>query len=273
MSDNRRACPPPFVRSPQTGRCVAGPRAVAPFGGPANSPWSLGPRAVGPQSKPASCVDANSDCFSSCAGTINGASPGFPGPVCGWTFIQPFGPSGGEFAFTPGVMSMDTAGATNFPIATKPLSSPLASVFGLSGQFSFSEFPTPPNGTTTYQVVLNNSILSQTLSISLFGDGSLVVEAGDTANIPTYTGAWTPNNSAHVVHFVIDITGIPTLYIDGISIALAFFGNIPSFGASYPANSISYGGGAGVAAVARSPLQRLFVSMGAFAPNTVFCCP
>lgn len=269
-------CTPPNRPQPNTRVC----RPTAPFGGPASGLWpsgggpapSAGPGVlVGPT--PPTCVTPAifADCFRLCTGVING---GAPGPVCGWTYIEPFGALGGEFTFTPGVMSMDTAGAAEFPIAAKPLPALLATVFGISGQFGFTEYPTAPNASTTYQIFMNNTGLTETLSVSLFGDGSVVIQAGPPASIPTYTGTWTPTaGAAHVVHFVIDGVGVPTLFIDGVAVPLVFLGNVPSFGASYPANSISYGGGAAVAAAASSPLRNLFITAGATGPETEFCCP
>jgi hypothetical protein len=170
-------------------------------------------------------------------------------------------------------MSMDTFDVDDFPIATKALAAPLATVFGLSGQFSFTEYPTPPNPTTTYQIFMNNVGTTETLSVSLFGDGNAVVQAGATALIPTYVGTWTPNFGSHVVDFSIDGAGIPTLSIDGVPIPLVFFGNVLSAGSSYPNNSINYGGGAGDVTPASSPLRNLFITAGTAGPGTVFCCP
>lgn len=224
------------------------------------------------RAKSSCCVVASifADCFGECTGVIDGSSPG---PVCGWTFIEPFGALGGLFTFTPGVMSMDTAGATQFAIATKSLPASLASVLGVSGQFDFTEYPTTPNAETTYQIFMNNSDISEVLSVSLFGDGSVVVQAGDVNSVPTYVGAWTPNAGAHVVHFSIDGSGVPTLWLDGVEITLDFYGNVESWASSYPANSINYGGGAAVATSEVSPLRSLFITEGATGPETVFCCP
>lgn len=168
---------------------------------------------------------------------------------------------------------MDTFDADDFPIAVKPLPAPLATVFGVSGQFDFTEYPTAPNAATTYQLLINNTGLTETLLVSLFGDGTIVVQAGPPASIPTYTGVWTPTpGAAHVVHFAIDGAGVPTIYIDDVLMPLALFGNVPSFGASYPANNISWGGGSGVAAAASSPLRNIFVTAGITVPETEFCC-
>jgi len=202
---------------------------------------------------------------------ISGAAPG---PVCGWTFIEPFGPLGGQFTFTPGIMSMDTFDADDFPIAFKPLSAPLATVFGLSGQFDFTEYTTPPNPTTTYQVIINNFDLSESLAVSFFGDGNIAFQAGDSTLIPFYTGTWTPTPGAsHVVHFSVDGAGVPTLFLDGVAIPLIFVADVATFFALYPTNMVSYGGGAGDVTPDSSPLRSLFLTAGVVGPETVFCCP
>lgn len=275
MVDRRnRPCPPGQVRPFPAARCQPRPFITTPTGGPASGLWSQGSSLPAPApASPPSCVKATifGDCFSLCTGVISG---GAPGPVCGWTFIEPFGPLGGQFTFTPGVMSMDTAGATDFPIATKPLMTPLLSVFGISGRFSFTEYATPPNPNTTYSLVLNNFDLSKSVLVSIFGDGTLSVQAGSPASIPTYLGTWTPvPGAAHVVSFAVDGAGIPTLFIDGVPVPLVFSANVPSFSTSFPVNSINYGGGAGVAAAASSPLRSLFLTAGASGPATAFCCP
>ncbi len=271
---NRRPfCTPPGVpRLPNVPVCR--PMFVTPFGGPASG---ISPSGGGPAPSPApppvpSCVSASifADCFRSCTGVVNAASPG---PVCGWTYIEPFGPLGGQVTFTPGMMSVQSFDADDFPIVTKPLPAPLATVFGLSGQFAFTEYPTPPGPTTTYQIFMNNLGITQTLSVSLFGDGSVVVQAGDSTLIPTYTGTWTPNHGSHVVHFSIDGAGIPTFFLDGVNIPLVFFGNVLSAGSSYPDNSINYGAGAGDVTPASSPVRNLFITAGVVGPRTVFCCP
>lgn len=278
----RRVCPPPLIRSPKTGKCVPPPRFLggSPFGGPATSPFGFGNAGV--QSQPSAaptptptptCTDASifSDCFALCAGMID---EGSPGPVCGWTFIEPFGPTGGQFAFTPGIMSMDTFDADDFPIAAKPLSAPLASVFGISGQFSFTEYPTPPNALTTYQLLLNNTGLTESFNIVLFGDGNLVFQLGDPTNSPTYTGTWAPVAGAdHTVYFAIDGVGVPTLIIDGVAIPLIFLANVPSFATLFPAGVVTYGGGAADITPASSPVRNIFITAGVTAPETVFCCP
>lgn len=167
---------------------------------------------------------------------------------------------------------MDTFDADDYRNAAKPLPASLTSVFGISGQFEFTEYQTPPNATTTYQINLNNFDTSENAIFSLFGDGSVVVQVGDTVSIPTYFGTWTPNGGTHVVHFSIDGAGVPTLFVDGITIPLVFVANTPSAATLYPNNSITYAGGAGDVTPASSPLFNLFITAGATAPDTEFCC-
>lgn len=280
-----RRCPPPYVRSHKTGRCVLpnrvvgrGPGGGSPFGGPATSPFGFGnpgpSPAIGPTPAPVpTCVTASifADCFELCSGVINAVTPG---PVCGWTYIEPFGPVGGQFTFTPGIMMMDTFDADDFPLAAKPFPDPLVSIFGISGQFDFTEYQTPPNATTTYQILINNSGLTESVFVALFGDGTVIFQAGDPTSIPLYFGTWIPTaGAAHVVHFSVDGAGIPTIYVDGVLVPLVFSANVPSFAALYPADSITYGGGSGDAAPDTSPLRRLFLTAGVVSPETVFCCP
>lgn len=226
---------------------------------------------VGGRAPSCTVADIFTECFEGATpGTIDG---GAPGPLNGWTFIEPFGALGGEFNFTPGVMSMDTAGAAEFPIAVKPLPAPLASVFNITGQFDFTEYATTPNATTTYQLIMNNNGITESISVSFFGDGSVAVQAGDSTTVPTYAGAWIPSpGSAHVVHFSISALGVPLLWLDDVPVPLLFIGNVGTFFASYPSNNISWGGGAGDAAAAVSPIRNLFIASGVLPPSTVFCC-
>lgn len=203
-------------------------------------------------------------------GTIDGASPG---PMCGWTFSEAFGVFGGSISFTPGVMTLNTTNANDFPGATKPLPAPLVTVNGLSGQFEFTEYATPPNVNTTYELFVTNQDLSEGLTIALFGDGSVAVQVGLPAAAATYTGAWTPNNGSHDVHFSTDALGVPTLYIDQVAIPLTFIGNSFSFPSFLPTNVVSFFGGSADPTPASSPVRNIFLTAGALGPATEFCCP
>lgn len=170
-------------------------------------------------------------------------------------------------------MAVESFDADDFPIVTKPIPVPPASISGISGQFAFTEHPTPPTANTTYQLLVSNSDMSEVLAIALFGDGGIIVQAGDPNNIPTYLGTWTPNLGTHTVHFQVDGAGIPTLFIDGVATPLAFLADLGSFWVLYPAASISYGGGGADPGPSTAIVRDIFVTSGITPPQTVFCCP
>lgn len=278
----RRPSPPPLIRKTPQGPCgPCAPNLPTPFGGPASGLWPSGrgmPRTpsgmqVTPSPTP-QCSDTIAtifaDCFADCNGTITGVSPG---PVCGWTFTEFFGVFGGTIIFTPGQMSFFTANPIEFPGATKPIPAPLVTVNGVSGQFDFTEYPTPPNLGTDYTFFVTNQDLSEVISIGLFGDGTLIIAAGDPAAIPTYTGTWTPTLSAHRIYFSIDLLGVPSLFIDGVAVALTFAGLSTSPASGLPANVVSLLIGGGDVTPGASPVRSVFLTAGNVGPNTVFCCP
>lgn len=284
----RRPCPPGQIRPAPAAPCrpaFHNPFPMTPAGGPGGGLWPQGGSGSGsgsgsaPGSSPAptpppgpTCTPASifADCLSACAGVISGASPG---PLCGWTFNEAFGPLGGTVTFSPGSMSFDTAGAADFPGDTKPIPAPLASVKGVSGKFEFTEYQTVPNAFTTYDLILNNQAMDDTIVLGLLGDGSLLFQTGDPASSSTYTGTWVPNNGPHVVAFQTDALGVPSLWIDGVIIPLTFIGMGASFASLLPANSISFFLGSSDAAPGTAPVRNVFVAQGAFGPATDFCCP
>lgn len=265
MKDKSKRCPPPLVQQTPQGPCVPG-RPVTPFGGPASGLWPSG-SSTPPEPGP-TCVIASlfSDCFRDCTGTI---SQGSPGPICGWTFNAVFGPLGGTISFTPGSMAFNTANATEFPGATKPLPQVLGSVNGISGQFQF----TAPNAQNSYNFVITNGDLSEIVLVALFGDGNVGVQVGPPANVPFYTGMWIPTSGPHEVHFSIDQSGVPTLFIDGVQTTLNFVGTVFSFASSLPPNVAAFFVGLGSAAPASAPVENAFVTRGVLPPETEFCCP
>jgi len=274
-----RSCPPGQVQRTPTAPCTRPVQFMTPTAGPASGLWPQGSSvrpsapAPGPSTPPSpSCVGASifSDCFASCVGMISGGSPG---PVCGWTFIEPFGPLGGSVTLSPGNMTFNVAAATDDPVDTKSLPVPLGSVNGITGQFGFTEFATPPGPNTSYVFVLNNQALNDSLVIALFGDTSVVVQVGDPANGSNYISAWTPNNGSHVVSFQVDSSGVPLLWIDGLSIPLMFIGMGTNIGSLLPANSVSFAVSSGDPTPATAPVKNLFITTGALPPQTRFCCP
>lgn len=263
-SQDPKRCHPPLVRETPKGPCVARP-FITPFGGPASGLW---PSGGSPPIPEPSCTIASifADCFRDCTGTISEASPG---PICGWTFEAVFGPLGGTITFTPGSMAFNTANATEFPGATKPIPQALGTVNGLTGQFQF----TAPNAQNNYNFVITNSDLSEIVLVGLFADGNVGVQVGPPADVPFYTGMWVPTTGPHKVHFSINQNGVPSLFIDGVETPLAFVGTVFSFASSLPPNVAAFFVGLGSAAPASTPVMNAFVTRGVLGPETEFCCP
>jgi len=265
----RPKCPPPFIRPIPQGPCIL-PGFVTPFGGPASGISPLGgPVGVLPSS---GCTPSNffADCFQECVGQITAASPG---PICGWTFSEVFGTSTTPIIFTPGSMTITTDTATDYIGAVKSLPRPLPQNLSISAQFEFTEYQTPPNPTTTYQLFLTSPDSSRGIFLSLFGDGNGVIQVGDVLLIPAWIFTWTPNLGHHIVHLSIDSRGVPRIWIDHQEIPVTFFGDIFSIFDQLPGNTISFFGGAGENAPAASPISRVFLMEGNASQETNFCCP
>lgn len=254
---------------------------VTPFGGPASGLW---PSGSGVAAAPAEEVGVTpgppgptcftptnfADCLASCVGTITVPSPG---PVCGWVLATLPGIVGGSIVFTPGSMSFNTTTAAQYPSDMKTLDAPLASLFGVSGQFSFTEFTTVPNPDTAYNLFVTNSADTQVLQVFLLGDGNVGFAVGPPAGADLYLGTWTPNNGTHEVHFSTDALGVPTLYIDDVLIPLAFLANVPNFGGSLPADTVAFQIGSGSPIATSAVVTNLFVTNTITGPETEFCCP
>lgn len=269
----RVICPPP------TPKHFVSRSSSSPLSGPASGLWPSGSNppapaaAASPASPPApSCFTASlfSDCFSGCMGTINGGSPG---PICGWTYNEAFGPLGGSIAFTPGIMSFDTTAAPDYPGASKPLPASLPDVLNLTLRYSFTEYQSVPTPATAYQIAVNNFDNSLTAFLSMYGDGSFFLQVGLMAATPSYLGTWTPNGGSHEVHLTVDAVGTPALFIDGVAMALPFFGNVASFSSLFPADSVTLFAGSDQAGPQSSPVTGVFVSAGVLPETTEFCCP
>ncbi len=266
-------CPFPLTRLTPDGPCVR-PGFVTPFGGPASGLFpssSRGSPASGPA--PASCVPVTvfADCFQRCTGVISDASPG---PICGWTFSEPFGPATGSISFVPGSMIFNTTDPADLPGDTKSLPVSLMTINGISGQFLFTEYPTPPNANTAYEIFINTFGSTQGFGVALFGDGSVVIQSGDNTLASNFLGTWTPDNGSHAVFFAVDESGVPTLFIDQVPIPLTFAGTTPFPITSFlNANSVTFFSQSGSATPASSPVTGAFVTQGTPDPAAVFCCP
>lgn len=211
-----------------------------------------------------------SDCFAACSGVLSGSAPG---PICGWTYSEVYGPLGGTVTLTPGSMSFDTHNDTEFPGAIKPLPASLPSIYNLSGKFKFKEYQTPPNPLTSYTLNINNVDVTQVLVLGLFGDGSVVFQFGDPSAADNYTGTWVPNLGVHEVAFSLSSAGVPKLWIDGVQIPLTFAGAGTSSGSFFPGDIIAMYFGSGDPTPGTSPVNNLFVTSGVKPPSTKYCCP
>lgn len=210
------------------------------------------------------------DCFGACTGVVTDAAPG---PVCGWTWFQPFPEVGGSVVFAPGSMSFETTADDQFPGAIKPLQAPLSSVKNVTCQFSFTEYATPPNFLTTYNLMITNQEKTEAISLGLFGDNSAIIQAGNIDVISNFVGTWTPTQGPHVVHFSISAEGVPLLFIDQVLIPLVFSGTAGTFASELPPNTAGFFIGPGDPAPASSPVRNLFLTTGILGPETKFCCP
>lgn len=170
-------------------------------------------------------------------------------------------------------MSFNTAGPTEFPSDTKPLPATLLTVNGMSGQFEFTEFQTPPTASTAYDFIVTNQANDDSLVVAFFGDGGIIFQVGDPANGSNYLGAWTPDGGTHQVAFQIDALGVPSLWLDGVPMALVFIGMGASVASFFPANAVSFFFASDSATPATASVMNTFLTLGALPPQTEFCCP
>lgn len=171
-------------------------------------------------------------------------------------------------------MSLNTPTQTEQPAVSKPITMP--GVFGVTGQFTFTEFPgTAGMLNVSYNLTLNDFANSDWLLVNLDDSGGVAFIVGPQPNgWSNYLGTWTPTGGTHKVHFTVDALGVPRLWVDGTEIALVFF----AFGAGGPAqppNTAEFnvfnldGPGPSKSAV----VSEVFVASGVLPPTTIFCCP
>lgn len=266
----KRHCPPGTAPITPRGPCV--PRNfTTPFGGPASGLWPSGSSKAAPIA-PSECLRASvfSDCFKDCSGSISSSSPG---PICGWTFSEVFGPLDGTVTFSTGSMSLETSSPTSLPAAGKSLSTSLVSVNNISGQYNFTEYPTTPGASTFYALAFNNFDISQVAVIALFGNGGVVFQLGDPNNASNYQGFWTPTQGSHKVSFSIDASGVPTLYVDDVLIPLTFTGMGASIGSFSAGDTVEIFSGSGSPTPTSAVIKNIFIALGQNGPAIVYCCP
>lgn len=170
-------------------------------------------------------------------------------------------------------MEFMTVAPDDFPGASKPMAKPVANFLNLTAQYSFTEFPSPPDNNTAYDLFMNNIDGSLVFLVALFGDGNVDIQIGPPALAPTFSGLWTPNNGSHIVHVTVDSLGTPSLFIDGVPISVVFAGDLPTLQASLPDNTVSLFAQSDVTGLARTAFKSVFFSSGALPANVVFCCP
>ena len=208
---------------------------------------------------------------SDCSGEISAVSPG---PVCGWIFDDAFGPGDSYVTLeSGGVLIMSAESETDYMIARKELPEPVGSTFDKSGRWTFSEYQTIPNGTTTYQYWVNNSDISEIITISLFGDGNLIFQFGPVDLAYSWIGTWTPDGGTHTVHFSTgSLTEDPKLYINGVEVPLIFLGQLVTFGAQLVPNMIAVMGGSGETGSSTSVVSNIVLTTGTIGPNVPLGC-
>ena len=159
--------------------------------------------------------------------------------------------------------------------ATKPLPAPLASVFGITGQFSFSEF-SPAGIIESYLFILTNTGNDESVYLLLdAGTPLITLQVGRTALpfLPFYEGTWTPDGGAHKVDFTVDSLGVPTLSIDGAPVALTPGALLAPFADGLPGDRVFISGQSFSDLPKSAVITQFAVTAGALPADTVYCCP
>lgn len=145
------------------------------------------------------------------------------------------------------------------------------SVFDITGQVLFTEFPIPLGSGAGYDFQVSDSTFSNTIDVFLDDLGNVFVLVGPVALAPFWLGTWTPNNGSHKVHFTVDALGTPSLFIDDVVIPLVLSGNTPS-GVTAAANNVGVFAMAGIVGVFSALVKKFFLAAGVLPSTTVFCC-
>jgi hypothetical protein len=205
-----------------------------------------------------------SDCFIGVTpGTIDSNSPG---PLNGWTYRSPFGGKGGSVTFSEGLATMnDDTG--NTPAMSKSLAQTVLNIENLTLQYEFTEYQVVAD---RYEAYIFNSALDKYVGVILTTLGAVFIDIGPLAGPDQYSGTWTPNGGTHKVHLTISALGVPTLWIDDVSIPLVNNGPVSGPAGTFPANAflIDSVGPNG----ASSLVHNAFVTNGIYPTTTEFCC-
>jgi hypothetical protein len=237
-----------------------------PTGGPASSPWANGnpsPAPAPPPPSPCLSADLFSECFGACSGVI---TPGSPGPVCGYTYTSQATPVG-QITFTPGLLTM-SAPPSMVPIIFKTVPKTIPSLFGVTAQWIFQEVAA---GAADYIFLFTNHDNSQQLYVQLGTAGDITVEVGPTNNQAFYSGTWTPNGGLRKLSIVVSASGVPTAFMDGVSLPLTLFSS--AGGRQGFENNAAFVELENADIVDMSfSVQKIFLASGN-QPNVSFCCP
>jgi hypothetical protein len=235
---------------------------VTPFGGPGSGLWpsgsaapSPGPRVLAQGAPTPSCTVA--DLFAQCFGGCDAAGN------CGWTAITP----PGTVTFGATKVSMGPFGVDHEGAITKP-------IFGVTApnrtfQFKFTEVGTPPGVGISYSCAVTDAATFHIINVQLFGEGLVQVFVRNAGVTLLYIGTWAPVPGAlRTVHLQVNVAGIPTLFIDGVAVALALSGPIPTaFSPNVVVATI-----VNALALSQGAFDSIFLATGIFPPDTVFCC-
>lgn len=161
--------------------------------------------------------------------------------------------------------------ATDSPAVQKTSPQPI-SVFNLTAQFLFMEFPVAMGTGAGYDFQLLDSTGANFFDVLLDDLGNVFVQVGAVALTPSFIGIWTPNNGTHKVHMTSDALGIPTLFIDDVEIVLTPIGDLAPVVVAAN-NSIA------ITAIPAAPgamsmtVSNFFLTQSVVPTETVFCCP
>lgn len=167
-------------------------------------------------------------------------------------------------------MSLNSV-ATDTPAVQKMSPQPI-SVFNLTAQFKFTEFPMAPGTGAGYDFQLLDSTGTNFFDVFLDDLGNVFVQVGAVALTPSFVGVWTPNNGTHKVHMTSDALGTPTLFIDDVEIVLTPIGDLAPIVVGSN-NNIAISAIPAVPGAVSMMVLNFFLTQSVVPTETVFCCP
>lgn len=172
------------------------------------------------------------------------------------------------------MMSLETlGGGSDTPGVSKNLLSPITSVFNLSVQFQFTEFPgSAGSGSVVYDHYVIDTGTTNFIELYMDASGFVEIITGPVSNGTGYSGTWVPTNGTHKVDYSIDALGVPTLFIDDVAIPLILAGTGFSILGSHAPNAVEFFAMWPTVAAAMK-VEDVFVTAGNLPNTTVYCCP